>query len=357
MPSSSGFDPLSLQGRLEPWLASRLPGASDVTVTHLDAPGETGHSSETVLFDAEWTEGGRRILEQLVLRTAPSGHVVFPIYDLGLQYEVMARVGAAAPDVPLPPLRWYEPDPEPIGKEFFVMGRVHGQVPPDRMPYTMQGWLLEESSPEEQRRLQTSGVEILARLHAIDWRAAGLDILDQRRYGAVGLDQQLGFYEAFLEWGRGEHPQPRLHEVARWLRANAPEAEPDPVLNWGDARIGNIMFVDHEPVAVLDWEMATLGPPQVDLAWYCLFERFFSAELGVENLPGFATIDEVVAHYEAVSGHHVGDLGWYSVWGAFRYAVVMMRLCQADAIDGTPGFDEADNVATSLMEHVLAEVA
>ena len=356
MPSSSGFDPQSLQGRLEPWLAKRLPEADDVTVSGLDAPGETGHSSETVLFDASWTQDGREVVEHLVLRTAPGGHTVFPTYDLGLQYEVMQRVGRAAPDVPLPPLRWYEPDPSAIGKEFFVMGRVDGQVPPDRLPYTMQGWLLEESSPEDQRRLQMNAVDTLARLHLIDWRSAGLDILDQRRYGATGLDQQLGFYEAFLEWGRGDHPHPRLHEVARWLRGNAPDPEPEPTLNWGDARIGNILFRDHEPVAVLDWEMATLGPPQVDLAWFCLFERFFSDELGMPNLPGFAPMDEVVARYESVTGRPVGDLGWYSVWGAFRYAVVMMRLCQAAELDGEdPGFTQDDNPATSLMEHVLAE--
>ncbi len=356
MPSSSGFDPKSLQGRLEPWLSGRLDGADDVTVSDLDAPGETGHSSETVLFDATWTAGGERVTEHLVLRTAPSGHTVFPTYDLGLQYEVMQRVGAAAPDVPLPPLRWYEADPAHIGKEFFVMGRVEGKVPPDRLPYTMQGWLLEESSPEDQRRLQMNGVDVLARLHAIDWRAAGLDILDQRRYGSTGLDQQLGFYEAFLEWGRGDHPHERFYEVAGWLRANAPDPEPEPVLNWGDARIGNIMFRDHEPVAVLDWEMATLGPPQVDLAWYCLFERFFSQELGTPNLPGFAPQEEVVARYESRSGREVGDLGWYLAWGAYRYALVMMRICQAEALSEIEGFPEDDNVATVLLDHVMDEV-
>jgi aminoglycoside phosphotransferase (APT) family kinase protein len=354
MPSSTGFDPQSLQGRLEPWLATRLPDATDVAVTDLFAPGETGHSSETVLFDAGWTQDGRRHTEHLVLRTAPGGHTVFPTYDLGLQYEVMQRVGAAS-NVPMPPLRWYEPDPAHIGKEFFVMGRVDGQVPPDRMPYTMQGWLL-ESSPEDQRRLQMSAVDVLAHLHAIDWREAGLDILDQRRYGAAGLDQQLGFYEAFLAWGRGDHPHPHLHEVARWLRDHAPDPEPEPVLNWGDSRIGNILFRDHEPVAVLDWEMATLGPRQVDLAWFCLFERFFSAELGVDNVPGFAPMEQVVARYEATAGVSVGDLRWYTVWGAYRYAVVMMRLCQAAALEGEDiGFTEDDNLAIAMMDHVLAE--
>ena len=355
MPSSLGFDPKSLKPNLEAWLTGRLVGCDNVRIEGLDSPEMTGHSSETVMFDASWTEGGREVTDQLVLRTAPSGHVVFPTYDLGLQYEVMSRVGANS-KVPIPPLRWYEPDPSVIGGEFLVMGRVEGAVPPDRMPYTMQGWLL-ESSAEDQRRLQTSAVETLAELHAIDWRAAGLDIVDQRKFGATGLDQQLGFYEKYLEWGRGDHPQPRLHEVSRWLRDNVPTPEPDPVLNWGDSRIGNMMFVDYQPVAVLDWEMATLGPPEVDLAWFALFERFFSTELGVPNLPGFMPLDELVAHYEQAAGHPVNDLGWYTVWGAFRYAVVFMRLAQAEALAEVEGFPEDDNPATSLMEHVLDEVA
>jgi aminoglycoside phosphotransferase (APT) family kinase protein len=356
MPSSSGFDPRSLRPALEAWLATRPEVGGEVTVTDIDAPAETGHSSETIMFDASWVTGDGPHRERLVLRTAPQGHTVFPTYDLGLQYETMRRV-AAVSEVPLPPLRWYEPDPRHLGREFLVMGHVEGRVPPDRMPYTMQGWLL-ESAPEDQRRLQMGAVEVLARLHAIDWRAAGLDILDQRRYGATGLDQQLGFYEAFLAWGRGEHPHRRLHEVAAWLRAHTPDPEPEPVLNWGDARIGNMLFVDHRPVAVLDWEMATLGPPQVDLAWFCLFERFFSVEIGVANLPGFAPMEEVVAHYEAVAGRPVGDLGWYLAWASFRYSVVMMRLCQAAVLAGEdPGFTEDDNPATQMMERVLAEVA
>ena len=102
--------------------------------------------------------------------------------------------------------------------------------------------------------------------------------------------------------------------------------------------------------------MATLGPRHVDVAWFCLFERFFSVELGVANLPGFAPMDEVVARYEARSGTELGDLGWYTAWGAYRYAVVMMRICQADALAGIDGFPEDDNVATVMLDHVMDEV-
>ncbi len=357
MPSSVGFDPTSLQGSLQGWLEAQLPDADDVLVSGLNAPSATGHSSETVLFDATWVQDGERHEDSFVLRTAPSGHTVFPTYDLREQFEVMRRVAAAAPSVPLPPLHWYEADPSHIGGEFIVMGRVDGQVPPDRMPYTMEGWLLETSTPEQQRELQDSAIDALADIHMIDWRAAGLEILDRPELGATGLDQQLRYYEDFLAWGRGDHPHDRFHEVGRWLRANAPDPEPEPVLNWGDARIGNIIFRDHRPAAVLDWEMASLGPRQVDLAWFCLFERFFSQELGMPNLPGFAPMDEVIARYEARTGAEVGDLGWYTAWGAYRYALVMMRICQAESIAEIEGFPEDDNVATIMLDRVMDEVA
>ncbi len=353
MPSSHGFTPDRVADGLRRWLGDGL-GLAEVTVELHEAPSATGHSSETVLFDAGWSAAGAPERRRFVLRTAPSGHTVFPTYDLGLQYTVMERVTATGA-VPVPPLFRFEDDPSWIGSPFIVMDRVDGQVPPDRLPYTMEGWLLE--SPEDvQRRVQRTGLETIAAVHAIDWRSAGLDVLDAPVFGATGLDQQLGAYEYFLEWGRGDHPQPRLHQVARWLRDHRPDPEPEPVLNWGDARIGNIIFADGVPAAVLDWEMATLGPPQVDLAWSLLLERFFTVELAVPQLPGFVGHDEAVALYESVSHRSVGDLTWYTIWAAYRYAVVMMRICQAAALDGLDmGQTEDDNLALTMLNHLLAE--
>jgi aminoglycoside phosphotransferase (APT) family kinase protein len=268
---------------------------------------------------------------------------------------VMQRVSAAAPNLPMPPLRWMEPSDEPLGREFLVMDKVAGVVPPDNLPYTMGGWLL-EATPEQQRHLQDASVDTLADLHAIDWRAAGLDLLDEPEYGTIGLDQQLGWWERFLEWGRMGRPQPTLDRMAEWLRAHRPAHEPEPVLNWGDSRIGNMLYRDFEPVAVLDWEMATLGPREVDLAWMVLFEHFFSTHLGMPNLPGFADQREVVARYETRSGYTVAPLDWYLLWGAFRYAAVMMRIVQAAELAGNDiGFTEHDNVALTMLESLEAK--
>ncbi len=229
------------------------------------------------------------------------------------------------------------------------MDRVDGKVPPDRMPYTMEGWLL-GADAADQARLQASGYDVLADIHAIDWRSSGLDELDQARYGRVGLEQQLGYYREFLEVGRQGEPQPKLTDALDWLSHNRPSPEPEPVLLWGDARIGNVIFADFEPVAVLDWEMATLGPREVDLAWMNLLERFFSEFLGVDNLAGFVPIEESVRRYEERSGAHIGDLEWYTIFGAFRYAVIMMRVIQAELASGVdPGFTTQDNLAVDML--------
>jgi len=355
MPAHDAYDPAEMARRLEAWLAPKLD-ATDVAISDLRAPGETGMSSETIMFDATWSTSGATGSAALVLRSRPTGHVVFPIYDLGMQYDVIGKVAAAAPTVPTPPLRWFEPSTKPIGREFFVMDLVNGDVPPDNLPYTMGGWLL-DATPRQQRNLQMSSVDVLADIHAIDWRAAGLEVLDQPAYGSLGLDQQLGFYEFFLDWGRMGRPQPTLDRVAAWLRSNRPDPEPDLVFNWGDARIGNILFRDHAPVAVLDWEMATIGPREVDLAWFCLLERFFSSHLGVPNLPGFGSTHDVVAHYEQRTKYKVTDFDWYTVWASFRYAVVMMRIVQAAELAGDDiGFTEHDNVAVTLLETLESEV-
>jgi aminoglycoside phosphotransferase (APT) family kinase protein len=95
-----------------------------------------------------------------------------------------------------------------------------------------------------------------------------------------------------------------------WLDANRP-AEGEPVLNWGDARIGNMLYRDFRPVAVLDWEMATVGPREVDLAWMIFLHTFFADiadRLGLPGIPGFMDRAEMIAAYETQTGHTVRDL-------------------------------------------------
>jgi aminoglycoside phosphotransferase (APT) family kinase protein len=100
------------------------------------------------------------------------------------------------------------------------------------------------------------------------------------------------------------------------------------VFNWGDSRIGNMLWNDFEPVAVLDWEMATVGPREVDLAWMIFLHAFFqdlAARFEMPGLPDFMDRDRLIATYEELTGHRVHDLEWFEVYAALRFAIVSIR--------------------------------
>src|SRR5690606_18505754 len=113
-----------------------------------------------------------------------------------------------------------------------------------------------------------------------------------------------------------------------WLHDHVPAAPSGPVLCWGDARIGNVIYAGFEPAAVLDWEMATLGPPELDVAWLIYGHRIFEDIAATMNLPGmpdFLQAHDVAAAYEARTGHTPRDLAWYGTYAAVQYAIVFLR--------------------------------
>ena len=100
------------------------------------------------------------------------------------------------------------------------------------------------------------------------------------------------------------------------------------MLNWGDARVGNILYRDFTPIAVLDWEMATVGPREVDLAWMIFLHEFFhdmAVGFGLPGMNDFMQRDSVVVEYEELTGHTVRNLDWFEVYAALRFAIVSIR--------------------------------
>ena len=97
---------------------------------------------------------------------------------------------------------WFEADPAWFGSPFWIMERVDGQVPSDAPPYATAGWL-HDSSPAQQAQAWWNGIEAMAAVHRVDWRAAGLDFLADPSRGATGLEQQLQYYEEYARLGRG----------------------------------------------------------------------------------------------------------------------------------------------------------
>jgi aminoglycoside phosphotransferase (APT) family kinase protein len=349
VPTAWERDLVAARASLARWLRGKLPAASEILVSELVAPQASGFSNETLLFDLAWTEGGRRRSESLVVRIQPTGYQVFPEYDMRMQFDTMRLLAKAG--VPVPKTYWLElEDTSLLGAPFYVMGKVTGRAASDRPPYTLEGWL-KDATPAEQERVWWGGIESMAKIHSLDWRAAGFGFVDRPELGATPLDQQMTYYERYLRWAARGRPQPTVDAAWEWLRKNKPDDRADSLL-WGDARIGNILFDGTRPAAVLDFEMVTHGSGEQDLAWAIFLDRHHSEGLGVPRLPGFPSFPDTVARYESLTGHKVRHLKFYEVWAAFRFAVIMIRIAQQMVHYGVMPSDstfETNNTVTNLL--------
>ena len=317
-PSASQRDPELLRADFERWLTGRQAGAAVASAT---VPSSTGMSSETILVDAGWDGEPHR----LVVRIAPQprSRPVFPHYDMRCQFLTLRRLRTQLNRPAVPGVLWCENDPAPMGAPFFVMTRIDGDIPPDVMPYTFGSWL-SDASAADRRRLQHATVEQLARVHAA--AAADFGFLDRRRPGETALHAHVRHTEEYYEWIGADVPL--IERGFDWLREHWPN-ESDPVLSWGDARIGNIIYRDFTPVALLDWEMASLGPRELDLGWMIFLHRFFqdlANAAGLPGLPDFLRRDDVADAYADITGHRPADLDFYTAYAALRHAIIMVRI-------------------------------
>jgi aminoglycoside phosphotransferase (APT) family kinase protein len=336
--TTSTRDRQELGRRIERWLAGVLPAGAAPRVSDVVSPEGNGMSSETLLFTARWSVDGGPVERRCVARIEPELDKVpvFPTYDLAMQFDVMSLV-AETTDVPVPETLWYEGDRTVIGAPFFVMARVDGEVPRDVLPYTFGDNWVDRATPDQRARLQDSAVQALAGIHRITPETHDLAPLQYDRPGATSLERHLAEWEAYLEWVTAEKRSPLLDECFAWLRANLPDDVGPDALHWGDARIGNMMFADFQVVAVLDWEMAGVAPPEVDLGWMAYLHLFFqdlSTSLGLPGLPDFMQAEDLAVTYEAVSGRKPGRLRWHVAYAAMRHGVIMRRVTERAVLFG-----------------------
>jgi aminoglycoside phosphotransferase (APT) family kinase protein len=338
--------------RLGEWLAARLPGARELRVSELSGPGTTGFSSDTLLFDLAWNEAGQAHERSLVLRLEPRGFPIFPVYDVGRQFRVQKLLGET--DVPVPGMLWLEEDETPLGARFYVMEQARGQVPSDNPTYHQDGWM-KQASPEQRAQVWRSGIEVLTRIHRVDWQAPGYAFLGESA-GGTPHSQHLARYERYLAWAARGRAQPTCEAALAWLQREQPRESEPVALCWGDSRLGNMMFREGRCVAVLDWELATLGNPEQDLGWWIFLDHHHSGGIGVERLEGLPGREETIAQYEEATGHRVRHLAYYEAFAAFRFAVIMIRVAQQLAEYGLLPEDstfETDNTCTRALAQML----
>ncbi|RFZ60378.1 aminoglycoside phosphotransferase [Mycobacterium liflandii] len=328
----SSRDMTTLPAVMARWLAGVLPGNAAPEVTVESGVDSTGMSSETIILTARWHEDHRPVQQKLVARVAPAaGDVpVFPSYRLDHQFEVIKLVGELS-DVPVPRVRWMEPTGEVLGTPFFLMDYVEGVVPPDVMPYTFGNNWFADAPAERQRELQDATVGLLAMPHSIPKPQDTFGFLSDGPSGDTALRRHFDWVRSWYDFAvPGIGNSALIERTFQWLQEHWPSevAAREPVLLWGDARVGNVLYRDFRPVAVLDWEMVTLGPRELDVAWMIFAHMAFEEFAGLATLPGLPTVmreDDVRRTYQRLTGTQLGDLHWFYVYSGVMWACVFMR--------------------------------
>ena len=332
--------------KLESWLSAHR--GQQIRIPDLSIPESTGMSNVTLLFDIAWEEDGKTCSEPCVARLQPEiERPVFPAYDLSLQYEVMDSVGRNS-DIPVPELRGLETDKSLLGVQFYIMKRTDGRIPTDMPPYNMDGWMMHETTREQRADMWRAAVDTMARFHQLDYRQLGFERLQEQ--GRTPLQQQLAYWQDYLDWALEGAGHTVCQRALDWLGANQPAQEPT-VLCWGDSRIGNIIFRESLDgiAAVLDWEMAVLGNPVQDLAWFNYIDATFAEGLGMPRLEGLPSYEETVARWEQGSGFSADHYDYYLVFAGMRYGLILSRIMLATGQDG----EVQENFACQLLQKYL----
>lgn len=318
---------------LSQWLSTVLPSGATPEVTVESGIDSNGMSSETIILTGRWNEDGTAAEQKWVARVAPTAQdvPVFPNYRLDHQYDVI-RLVSELTDVPVPRVRWMDTSGEVLGSPFFLMDYVGGVVPPDVMPYTFGGNWFADAPAEKQRQLQDSTIEVLAKLHSIPNAASTFGFLTEvDPPGPTPLHRHFAWLKDWYQFATPDVGRSPLVERALvWLEDNFPSeaASAEPVLAWGDSRIGNVLYEDFQPVAVLDWEMAVVGPRELDISWIIFAHMVFQEIAGLAGLAGLPHIlreEDVRSTYKEFTGVELGDLTWFYIYAGVIWCCVFMR--------------------------------
>jgi aminoglycoside phosphotransferase (APT) family kinase protein len=314
-----------LAAALAGWLGERMPDARGIRVANLAYPLGAGMSHETILFDAEWQEGGEARRRGLVVRIKPTGdNTVYQDDMFEPQYRLM-RLMHETSEVRVAEPLWLEPDPALLGAPFFVMEKVAGRVAVSYPPYSRQGWLVDDASPADRRRMWEDSVTQLAAIQRVDPATAPFLAMPGR---PAGFEQEIDRWQRCMEWIDPVGELTLLREGYDRLLAAVPSNRPDGIV-WGDARLGNMMIgADYRVAAVMDWEQPSLGGALHDLGWWLLSDSSATVNQGVAPLDGMGTREETIALWERVSGKSAADVAWYETFVVFKQECLGTRMAK-----------------------------
>lgn len=338
-----------LAAPLAAWLIEKT-GAEEITVLGFSRPA-AGQSNDTVLVDV--CLDGRS--EHLVVRRQATGTSIFRDPDVLREARVLE--GLARAGVPVPAVRWSEPDPEILGSPFFVMERVEGRVPLGKPSIHTVGWL-PTLDPAERTQLWSGALDVLVAVHAVDWRDTHGFLLDGDPQAAT-LAAQVAAMADWYRWSAAGRRFPITDAAVEYLEQRVEEVDAgNPVLLWGDPRVGNMLFADdHRVAAAIDWETAGIGPAGRDVAHWLFFDEFQTTAVGIEPLEGWPDRETTISCYEARSGRRLGDLAFFDVMESLFMATTLIRQADRRAADGLAPANTRmghDNTVTQMLARQLS---
>lgn len=299
--------------RLAAWMDAHGLGAGVIA----DIVALTGGSQNVIV---RFVRGDR----SYVLRRPPAHPTADGNQTMRREARILGALAGTA--VPHPALIAACGDEGVIGAAFYLMEPVDGFNPGVGLPPLHAG------DPVLRHRMGLAMVEAIAALGAIDYRAAGLDgfgnpdgFLERQ---VTRWRRQLDGYARHAGW-LGPAALPGIDAIAAWLERERPATFAPGILH-GDFHLKNVLFHTDGPeiAAVIDWELATIGDPLLDLGWLLATWRdqgapAAQAQIVVEPWDGFPSPAELIAHYGAVSGRDVSDAGWYAVLACYKLAILL----------------------------------
>ncbi|MDQ3800578.1 MAG: phosphotransferase family protein [Acidobacteriota bacterium] len=262
--------------------------------------------------------------KEYVLRRPPFGNQVKSAHDMSREFNVLSKLSKVYQPAPKPLI--YCADAMIIGSEFYLMERRKGLIIRGKSPEIL------ENSPSLQRKVCESFIENLANLHALDYREIGLGDLGKPE--GYARRQVEGWTKRYFNARTDEHAE--LEKAVEWLNANIPGSSGGASLVHNDYKFDNVMLNPENPteiVAVLDWEMTTVGEPLMDLGttlgyWMSkeagseMLSMPFNPRVLMENI----SRRELIEIYAEKSGRNVSEMLFYYVFGTFKIAVIAQQI-------------------------------
>ena len=297
---------------LDKYLRNRLPLDQGATIELEQFPG--GHSNLTYLL--------RYGDDEFVLRRPPVGPVAPTAHDMPREFHLLSVINPCFPLAPKPVLLCE--DAEIIGVPFYLMERRRGFIVRQNLEGTLKDNL------ELRRKLSERVIDTLVELHAVDIHKTGIVDIGKPE-GLVGR-QVRGWAERWQRSKTGELPE--MEQVIEWLNEQMPKESPDATIVHNDFKLDNLMLDVTDPtrvVAVLDWEMTTVGDPLIDLGlvltyWTMKGGGESSSLRAVTNGPGWMTRDEIIQRYESQTGRDLSRIVFYETFARFKVAVVIQQI-------------------------------